>query len=206
MSIILELYSSWLYSTLHSPSSHIHVLVVGLSLSLFPYTEEGMGQCGMCMCLQSTSTDDTLTDWPLTSHFFLLSLSVQRGAKPKKVLHVSLISLNVDHPTHATSPPRAAACCHTLCMCVCVCTPCQSVHVCCSHQFCLKDFVIQLPRCISIQHVCIEAPVYAERERMDCSRTSAILQNVCLCVYHITKCNVGSRHRVGQESSLQYLD
>lgn len=168
--VILEL-------TLHSPSSHIHVLAVGLSLSLFPYTEEGKGQCGMCMCLQSTSTDDTLTDWPLTSRFFLLSLSVQRGAKPKKVLHVSLISLNVDHPTHATSPPRAAACCHTLCMCVCVCTPCQSVHVCCSHAFCLKDFVIQLP---SIQHVCIEAPVYDERQR---ERENGLQCHITVCVF-----------------------
>lgn len=103
----------------------------------------------VCVCVHYTSSDKTLIDWPLTSQLFLIPLSVQRGAKPKKVLHVFLTSLNVDHPTHTTAPPRAAACCQTLLLCVtvCVCTPHKSVLVWWSPAFWLEEFVIS---CIGV--------------------------------------------------------
>lgn len=103
---------SWLCSVSNSTYRHIHVLSVGL-FPLYERERERASVVCVCACIPLPLTT-LLTDWPLTSHLFLLPLSVQRGAKPKKVLHVSLISLNVDHPTHTTASPRAAACCQTL--------------------------------------------------------------------------------------------
>jgi len=48
-----------------------------------------------CVCMWETFIliTNTLTNQTLICHLFLLHLSVQRGTKPKKVLHVSLTSV-----------------------------------------------------------------------------------------------------------------
>ncbi len=80
---------------------------------------------GVLVCLYVRDT--TLTDQTLICHLFLLRLSLQRGTKPKKVLHVSLTSVSIAmailnssaawHPSNSTLPV-----CVCVCVCVCMCS------------------------------------------------------------------------------------
>lgn len=62
---------------------------------------------------------NTPTDQTLICHLFLLRLSVQRGTKPKKVLHVSLTSVSIAMIIQLCCMHGITQMAHHLCVCMC---------------------------------------------------------------------------------------